>query len=53
MLHKPHEGNVIAARGRVCVCKTELEGDAVVCVQIFSENQVKMLQRHKQNADRM
>lgn len=29
MLHRPHESNAMA--GCVCVCKTEIEGDAVVC----------------------
>lgn len=37
MLHRPHEGNVIAACGRVkraCVCKTEIEGEAVECANL-------------------
>lgn len=35
MLHGPHEGNVIAACGRVCVCNAEIEGDAVVCANLL------------------
>lgn len=35
MLHRSHEGNMIVARGCVCVCKIEIEGDALVCANLF------------------